>query len=183
MSGGTASGKTSLLNVLSLFIRPSKKIVSIEDTAELRLPHPHWIPAVARESITEEGEKERGGVDLFDLLKVSFRQRPDYIIVGEVRGKGLMQGVEIVADKKTRKPFQSSVGASGAVSAECMKRGLVVYPAGGMVNGVEGDNFLVAPPLIVNENHIKEIVSILEESLTAASDALLKGGINGKKDN
>lgn len=87
VSGGTASGKTSLLNVLSLFIRPGKKIVSIEDTAELRLPHPHWIPAVARESITEEGKKERGGVDLFDLLKVSFRQRPDYIIVGEVRGR------------------------------------------------------------------------------------------------
>ena len=87
VSGGTASGKTSLLNVLSLFIRPDKKIVSIEDTAELRLPHPHWIPAVARESITEEGKKERGEVDLFDLLKGSFRQRPDYIIVGEVRGR------------------------------------------------------------------------------------------------
>lgn len=107
----------------------------------------------------------------------------DIPIVGEVRGKGLMWGVEIVADKKRRKPFQNSVGASGAVSAECMKRGLVIYPAGGMVNGVEGDNFLVAPPLIVNENHIKEIVSILEESLTAASDVLLKGGINGKKNN
>lgn len=87
VSGGTASGKTSLLNVLSLFIRPDKKIVSIEDTAELRLPHSHWIPAVARVSMTEEGKKERGEVDLFDLLKGSFRQRPDYIIVGEVRGR------------------------------------------------------------------------------------------------
>ena len=85
--GGTASGKTTLLNVLSLFIRPDKKIVSIEDTAELQLPHPHWIPTVARTSISAEGAKERGDVDLFDLLKESFRQRPDYIIVGEVRGQ------------------------------------------------------------------------------------------------
>ncbi len=82
--GGTASGKTTLLNVLSLFIRPDKKIISMEDTAELRLPHPHWVPTVARVSIGK-GEK-RGEVDLFDLLKESLRQRPDYIIVGEVRG-------------------------------------------------------------------------------------------------
>jgi flagellar protein FlaI len=85
ISGGTASGKTTLLNVLSLFIRPEKKIVSIEDTAELRLPHPHWVPTVARVSIATEGKI--GEVDMFQLLKESFRQRPDYIIVGEVRGK------------------------------------------------------------------------------------------------
>jgi len=83
--GGTASGKTTLLNVLSLFIRSEKKIVSIEDTAELRLPHPHWVPTVARVSISED-KNARGEVDLFDLLKESMRQRPDYIIVGEVRG-------------------------------------------------------------------------------------------------
>lgn len=86
VSGGTASGKTSLLNVLSLFIRPEKKIVSIEDTAELRLPHPHWVPSVARVSIAAEGAPP-SEVDLFDLLRESMRQRPDYIIVGEVRGK------------------------------------------------------------------------------------------------
>ncbi len=85
ISGGTASGKTSLLNALSLFIRPSMKIVSIEDTPELRLPHPHWIPEVARTAISE-GNKA-GEVSLYDLLKGSLRQRPDYIIVGEVRGQ------------------------------------------------------------------------------------------------
>ena len=84
ISGGTASGKTSLLNALSLFIRPSMKIVSIEDTPELNLPHPHWVPEVARTPISE-GTKA-GEVSLFDLLKSSLRQRPDYIIVGEVRG-------------------------------------------------------------------------------------------------
>jgi flagellar protein FlaI len=88
ISGGTASGKTSLLNVISMFIRPDKKIVSIEDTAELKLPHPHWIPHVARVPVTTGPEgRLRGEIDLFDLLRESFRQRPDYIIVGEVRGK------------------------------------------------------------------------------------------------
>jgi flagellar protein FlaI len=85
ISGGTATGKTSMLNALSLFIRPNLKIVSIEDTAELRIPHPHWIPEVARTPIALKGTI--GEVSLFDLLKSSLRQRPDYIVMGEVRGK------------------------------------------------------------------------------------------------
>jgi len=86
VSGGTATGKTVFLNVLSLFIKPEMKVVSIEDTAELKLPHPHWVPHVARVSISTQTGKLRGEIDLFDLLKESLRQRPDYIIVGEVRG-------------------------------------------------------------------------------------------------
>jgi flagellar protein FlaI len=84
VSGGTGTGKTTLLNVLSCFIRPEKKIVSIEDTPEIKLPHTHWLQHVARvpESTGKEGE-----VDLFELLRAALRQRPDYIIVGEVRGK------------------------------------------------------------------------------------------------
>ncbi|MFH1977948.1 MAG: type II/IV secretion system ATPase subunit [Candidatus Aenigmatarchaeota archaeon] len=85
ISGGSATGKTSTLNALSLFIRPSLKVVSIEDTAELRLPLPHWVPQVARTPLSTGGKV--GDVSLFDLLKSSLRQRPDYIIVGEVRGK------------------------------------------------------------------------------------------------
>jgi flagellar protein FlaI len=87
VSGGTATGKTVFLNVLSLFIKPEMKIVSIEDTAELKLPHSHWVPHVARVAIATEEGRRRGEVDLFDLLKESMRQRPDYIILGEVRGK------------------------------------------------------------------------------------------------
>ncbi len=82
ISGGTATGKTSLLNVLSLFIKPQMKIISIEDTSEIRLPHTHWVPEVARTPLSEEGK-----IDMFELLRESLRQRPDYIIVGEVRGK------------------------------------------------------------------------------------------------
>ena len=87
VSGGTASGKTSMLNALSLFIKPEKKIISIEDTPELKLPHPHWVPSVSRTSVSGGEGKKIGEVDMFDLLRESLRQRPDYLILGEVRGK------------------------------------------------------------------------------------------------
>jgi len=84
VAGGVAAGKTTMLNCLSMFIRPEFKIVSVEDTAELNLPHENWIPSVAR---TGSEKRQAGGVTLFDLLKAAVRQRPDYIIVGEVRGE------------------------------------------------------------------------------------------------
>ncbi|MFP4038188.1 MAG: type II/IV secretion system ATPase subunit [Candidatus Nanohaloarchaea archaeon] len=84
--GTTGSGKTSQLNSLSLFIRPEKKIVSIEDTPELRLPHDHWVPEVARSGFGSSAD-EGGEVSMDNLLKESLRQRPEYIIVGEVRGE------------------------------------------------------------------------------------------------
>lgn len=87
IAGPTASGKTSLLNALSLFIKPSLKIVTIEDTPELKLPHSHWVPEVSRTGFGVAGGKMVGEVSMFDLLKSSMRQRPDYIIVGEVRGE------------------------------------------------------------------------------------------------
>lgn len=86
VSGTTGAGKTSQLNALSLFIRPEKKIVSIEDTPELRLPHDHWVPEVARSGFGSSAD-EGGEVSMDDLLKESLRQRPEYIIVGEVRGE------------------------------------------------------------------------------------------------
>lgn len=84
ITGGVATGKTSLLNCISLFIPPEAKVVSIEDTRELSLPHENWIPGVARIGFTGTGV---GEVTMFDLLKESFRQNPDYLIVGEIRGK------------------------------------------------------------------------------------------------
>ena len=84
ISGGTAAGKTTLLNALAFFIPPEARVVSIEDTREINLPRENWLPAVARSSI---GIGKVGEVDLFAILKNSFRQNPDYLIVGEVRGK------------------------------------------------------------------------------------------------
>jgi flagellar protein FlaI len=87
--GGVSSGKTTFLNSISMFIPPEDKIVSIEDTRELNLPHENWIPSVSRIGfgIPEASGKRYGEVTLFELLKESFRQNPDYVIVGEVRGK------------------------------------------------------------------------------------------------
>ncbi len=82
--GGTASGKTTLLNALAFFIPQENRVVSIEDTRELNLPRENWLPSVVRTGISSAGI---GGVDMFSLLRSSFRQNPDYVIVGEVRGK------------------------------------------------------------------------------------------------
>ncbi len=84
VTGGTASGKTTLLNALAFFIPPEARVVSIEDTREINLPRENWLPSVARTSI---GVGKIGEIDLFEILKSSFRQNPDYLIVGEVRGK------------------------------------------------------------------------------------------------
>ncbi len=81
--GATASGKTTTLNAIATFIRPEAKIVTIEEVPELNLPHENWVPLVARLS-TDPWARS---VDLFDLLKSALRMRPDYIIVGEVRGE------------------------------------------------------------------------------------------------
>jgi len=80
--GGTASGKTTILNAISMFIPPSARIVSIEDTREIKLYHPNWIPSLVKYSSDKNRE-----IDMFELLRMSFRQRPDYVIVGEVRGE------------------------------------------------------------------------------------------------
>ena len=81
--GGTASGKTTLLNALAFFIPQDYRVVSIEDTREINLPRENWLPSVVRTGI---GGKGTGDVDMFSLLRGSFRQNPDYVIVGEVRG-------------------------------------------------------------------------------------------------
>jgi flagellar protein FlaI len=96
-AGGTASGKTTTLNALCAFIRPEYKIVSIEDTAELNLMHPNWTQSITRTgfggeaSLTKSsgsggGSKSAGDIELYDLLVAALRQRPEYIVVGEVRG-------------------------------------------------------------------------------------------------
>ncbi len=84
ISGGTASGKTTTLNAIASFIHPSNKIVSIEDTPELNLPHENWIPSISRQTFTAGGV---GEITQFDLLRAALRQRPDIIIVGETRGR------------------------------------------------------------------------------------------------
>ena len=82
IAGGVGTGKTTMLNSLLMFVPNEAKIISIEDTRELNLPHENWVPSVTRVGFA----KGYGEVTMFDLLKEAFRQTPNYVIVGEVRG-------------------------------------------------------------------------------------------------
>ena len=84
IAGETASGKTTLINALTTFIPPDGKIVSIEDTPELQIPHPNWTKEVVRAT---NKDSEAAAIGMFDLLKAALRQRPDQIIIGEIRGE------------------------------------------------------------------------------------------------
>ena len=84
--GGTGAGKTSTLNALASLVKPSMKIVTVEEIPELNLPHENWVQLVSRESYGL-GIMKAGEVALFDLVKTSLRYRPDYLVVGEVRGE------------------------------------------------------------------------------------------------
>jgi archaeal flagellar protein FlaI len=83
MAGGTASGKTTCLNAIALFIPPQKKLVSIEDTREISLPHENWVAGLTRKGFAGEATTE---INMYKLLEAALRQRPEYLVVGEVRG-------------------------------------------------------------------------------------------------
>ena len=86
-SGGTACGKTSTMNAMMLFIPPQAKIVSIEDTREINIPHENWIAGLTRSGFGGKTGSGSGEIDMFELVKAALRQRPQYVIVGEVRGQ------------------------------------------------------------------------------------------------
>lgn len=83
VSGETASGKTTTLNAIMTFISPDAKVISIEDTAEVQVPHKNWTREITRGANKGNNTSDVG---MFDLLKAALRQRPNYIIVGEIRG-------------------------------------------------------------------------------------------------
>lgn len=84
IAGESASGKTALLNALTVFIPPRAKVISIEDTPELQIPHQNWIREVVQ---TTRSDDTSGAITMFDLLKAALRQRPNEILVGEIRGR------------------------------------------------------------------------------------------------
>ncbi len=106
VSGETASGKTTLMNALCTFIEPNAKIVSIEDTAEVNVPHMNWIKEVTRKP--KPGETD-SGVGMFDLLRAALRQRPEFIIIGEIRGE---EGLIAFQAMQTGHPVMATFHAS-----------------------------------------------------------------------
>jgi len=109
VSGETASGKTTLLNAITTFIPPENKIVTIEDTPELNVPHRNWIREVALAKGRGEGGGNAGEVSMFDLLKAALRQRPNQILVGEIRG---VEGSVAFGAMQTGHPVMSTFHAA-----------------------------------------------------------------------
>jgi archaeal flagellar protein FlaI len=107
MSGETASGKTTSMNALTTFISPEGKIVSIEDTPEVLIPHRNWTREVSKGK--GKGEGEGGDVTMFDLLRAALRQRPNMIIVGEIRG---VEGAVAFGAMQTGHPVMSTFHAA-----------------------------------------------------------------------
>lgn len=154
ISGGTASGKTTLLNAIAFFIPPEARVVSIEDTKELNLPRENWLPSVTRSSF---GSQKIGEVDLFSLLRSSFRQNPDYVIVGEVRGKEasvLFQGMA---------SGHSSIGTVHADSVDTLIKRLETPPINlspTLINIL--DSVAIMTHAVINKQETRKLREIVE---------------------
>jgi flagellar protein FlaI len=107
ISGETASGKTTLLNALATFIKPDAKVYSVEDTPELNIPHKIWQRLVTREA------GKSADVSMYDLLKAALRSRPNYILIGEVRGK---EGYVAFQAMQTGHPVMTTFHSGNIVS-------------------------------------------------------------------
>jgi len=109
------------------------------------------------------------GAHLSRRLKERFGNHP---FVGDVRGRGLLQGVELVADRGTKEPFDPKLKMHARVKREAMTRGLMVYPMGGTSDGTRGDHVLIAPPFIIDDGTIDTIVERLGEAIDAATSQI-----------
>jgi adenosylmethionine-8-amino-7-oxononanoate aminotransferase len=112
------------------------------------------------------------GERLIGLATAAFGAHP---AVGEVRGRGLMVGIELVADRETRAPFPRSARLTEKVVAAALERGVLVYSGTGNANGVDGDTILLGPPFIVTDPELERIVAVLAESIEAAVAAVSPG--------
>lgn len=106
----------------------------------------------------ELGERLQAG------LEAAFGQHPH---VGDIRGRGLFRGIELVESRETKAPFDPARGVNKALKKACFEAGLICYPMGGTVDGRQGDHVLLAPPFIMEDRHIEEITSKLKQALDA----------------
>jgi adenosylmethionine-8-amino-7-oxononanoate aminotransferase len=105
------------------------------------------------------------GARLSRRLNERFGNHPH---VGDIRGRGLFQAIELVADRSDKTPFDSTLKLHARVKAEAMSRGLMVYPSGGTADGVRGDHVLLAPPFIIDASAIDIVVERLGDAVDAA---------------
>jgi adenosylmethionine-8-amino-7-oxononanoate aminotransferase len=108
----------------------------------------------------------RQGAHLARRLGERFGNHP---YVGDVRGRGLFQGIELVADRASKAPFDLALKLNARVKREAMARGLLVYPMGGTADGERGDHVLLAPPFIVDAAAVDAIVERLGDAIDAAT--------------
>lgn len=108
------------------------------------------------------------GAKLKEVLITRFGNHPH---VGDIRGRGLFIGVELVEDRGTKQPFDPARKLNAVIKKEAFQRGLMVYPMGGTIDGVHGDHVLIAPPFIIEDTHIEQIVDTLSDAIEAALSA------------
>ncbi len=107
------------------------------------------------------------GRTLAEGLRRRLGQHPH---VGDIRGRGLLRGIELVAERETKEPFDPALKLHAKVKAQAMARGLICYPSGGTVDGIRGDHVLLAPPYIADDSDIAEIVARIGDAIEAAID-------------
>jgi adenosylmethionine-8-amino-7-oxononanoate aminotransferase len=104
-----------------------------------------------------------------EALAEGLRQRlGDHPHVGDIRGRGLFRGIELVADRATKEPFDPGLKIHARIKSEAMDRGLICYPAGGTADGARGDHVLLAPPFIVEDSQVADIVDRIGDAIDAA---------------
>jgi hypothetical protein len=119
--------------------------------------------------IREEGLLDRVGAAGARLRERLIERFGRHRYVGDVRGRGLLMAIELVADRETKMPFDSALRMSARIKAEAFERGLLVYPGAGTVDGRQGDHVLLAPPYIVTDAEVDVIVERLGEAVDAAT--------------
>ena len=125
--------------------------------------------ALAVQEVIERDDLIANVVAMGDLLQRRLAERfANNPFVGDIRGRGLFRALELVEDRASKRPFDPALKMHARVKREAMARGLMVYPMGGTIDGVQGDHVLLAPPFIVNPEQVETIVERLGEAVDAA---------------